>query len=163
MASHAWTVLCRTLAKADGPPPRKSISLLDVVHSVTLHSQEAMDLLKAGEDVYVRSEMQLVSFWMRSKLKKPERAECRYSIRFPDGKELRQESMPLDLESAPAATVRLNFEAFPFRGDGLYELVTEVRELKGAKRRGWRTVASYPLIIQYQPLGAGQPAAPPDQ
>lgn len=152
MARHAWTVICRAVARTESELPQTAnISLLEVVQGLVLSEKQAIDQWEAGENIYAGLPMQVISLWARSDFGKGEVAECRYRLRTPSGKEVMeivdQSRFKLDLEKRVNATARLNLPAFPVRGLGVYYWITELHEPAGKKRKRarWREVSRLPI------------------
>lgn len=151
MPEHIWSVLCY---KGCLDSYTKSVSLLDVIESITLRPREPVP----KGDVHIPIQMNLVSLWTRSDLNTPETFETRIHLEVPDRSAISaKKELTADLQNHVRIRTFIRFETFPYRGPGLYKFIVEYRSTSNDP---WREVASIPLDVRVEQMAAEAPATP---
>jgi hypothetical protein len=117
------------------------LSLVEVVDSITVsRSSPDEDLTKITSFNFA---CRLVSNWVRSDPKVPERGYVRLGLILPDGTQAPY-SDPVDLNMIeyPRGRIAVNVLVLPFRGEGRYEFLVELQQ-----RDSWNEVARLPIDV----------------
>ncbi len=140
MAEHVWSVLCH---KGCLDKYTNQVSLLDVIETLAI---TLLEPLPEKLPVNFPLQLQLVSFWTRSKTGVPEMARCRLHLAIPDGSKVKTTTeLEIDLKQAARSRTFFRMNALPYHGPGLYSFVVE--QYNEATKK-WKRVARIPLEIQ---------------
>jgi hypothetical protein len=146
MAKLVWTVVCQR-SVID-----KETNKLSLIDSLEMLAGSLIEPL--SENAIFPIPFSVVSYLVRSNIKKPEIAALRIQLRVNGRKVWTQpEEMKGDLKSAPRARVAMNSNGFPYFGNGTYEFVTQQRF--GKK---WRAVFSNPIEVSFNVAEPQSPA-----
>jgi hypothetical protein len=139
MAEHVWTILCyrASIDKDEG-----NVSLLHVIEELRFAEEEGpiREAMKKEGASAISTDMQLVSWFVRSDFKQPEEAQARMAILLPDGTKSDPALIPLNLTKSTGFRWRIYLPALPFVGFGYYWFIIEV--LQGKR---WKFCTRIPL------------------
>jgi hypothetical protein len=125
VAKLAWVVVSQR-AIIDGPS--NNLSLIDLLEEVTLPP------LPSGIDPKMISVIPLrlyvVGLWYRENLTKPETIDTRLVILAPNGKEVGNSAMRIDLRQHARVRSLVQMAGMPFAGVGMYRFITKRRSGK---------------------------------
>ncbi len=148
---HVWTMLCYRAIK---DAVTKQTTLVDLIESLTMNDQvlptgeHTIDILASSVQeqgvIKVPIKMEAVSQWTRSERETPEIVSVKYDILSPENKILGLAKADIDLTTGRNCRYSVNFNDFPFVGEGIYSIV--VRS-KGKKR--WKREAQVFLEMLY--------------
>lgn len=141
MAKNPWTVPCaRSILDRD----TGQISLIAIGESLTVHAteEEFSRTLEDSPNGIVPVALEVVSYWVRSSVEKPEKAVGRVEILGPDDTTCMSGEFEINLTEHRSLRVRLNVGAFPVaKGLGMYRLETQLKGSDGE----WAVTGSMPL------------------
>lgn len=146
MAHHVWSVLCY---KGSIDKDENQVSLLAVTERLNIHAES--EAVKAdyeaseaeGRPVFFPANLHFISWWVRSDYEKSETVQARFYIVRPDGKQVPQPEVTVDLMNATGYRLRWVLDVFPFAGFGLYWIVVQSKE-----GEDWETRARVPLELK---------------
>lgn len=140
MAEHLWSVLCH---KASIDRDSNVVSLLEVAESFEIGG------IPKDAKVVVPLNLELVSFWTRSKPEERETATSRYWLVEPDGTRFSGGESTIDLTTGGRSRTIVRMNGLPLTGPGVYTFNVD---LKGPDGR-WMEVAKIPLEVTYAANG----------
>ncbi|MCP3963473.1 MAG: hypothetical protein GY719_37030 [bacterium] len=147
----------------------KKVSLIDVIEKVTIRQadldQEASRAGRTTEELVAEGfafplQMQLVTFWTRSKPDIPETTEVRLRLLSPTGKILSDANVSLSLEDHRNSRPVLRLPGGLYAGSGIYHFVISKRD-KGMKR--FVKQAEVPLEIVIEDIPSPWLTGPPKE
>jgi len=140
---NIWSVIC---SKAIVDQRTNIVSLIEVTDAINIES----DLPPVSENpVNIGPvSLQIVSFWYRSDVEKPETGKGRSVLVGPDGQELGKHEVEIDLESMVSRNVITILPALPYIGLGYYHFRVEKMD-KGEDK--WIKTARLPLLLRVSP------------
>ncbi len=157
MAEHVWSVLCQS-----GVIDRDSnrVSLLEVPEKVAIAGEKALAEVETAASkgkVLVPMQLDIVSYWLRSDLSKPESgAVGRLTIVAPDGKRLASQEFPIGLKEKTGFRQRIKLQTLPYRGLGHYWFV--IYKKTGSR---WHRMTRLPLeLVCIEDLASSAPSEP---
>lgn len=106
--------------------------------------------LPTKENIAIKFPTHLVSLWIRSNLKKPEKSICRTVLVTPDGKKNKGVELEVDLESFPRIRTIFKIEGLPITVEGIYRFIIEHRPVTKSRSR-WIEAAKIPLYVEFPP------------
>lgn len=146
MPEHIWTVLCY---KGCIDTLTNQVSLLDVTEKLKLgieaEERERMDRTEGVMKTPVN--LEVVSWWVRSKPDVPESAKGRLILRSPHGHEVGGGGFEINLTVSSGWRGRLLINSFPVnQGEGLFWFEVQLLE----EPETWKMVSRVPLEFQLQ-------------
>jgi hypothetical protein len=123
------------------------VSLIEATDAINLESD--LPPLDSENPVHIGPvSLQIVSFWYRSDVEKPETGKGRSILVGPDGQELGKHEVEIDLESIVSRNVIAILPSLPYKGLGYYHFLVEKMD-KGEDK--WIRTARLPLLLRASP------------
>ena len=134
--AHAWTVLADKIVV----DARTNNVVLCAIEQVNL----TLPAVPAGaKGILARTSLEVATLWYRVDSQKPGRRDTRIRLLNPDGDELAISLQMVDLTSVPRQRCIASFPRLPVSRDGVFCVVTEVKE-----GDGWNEVSRVPLDVK---------------
>lgn len=92
--------------------------------------------------------IQLASFWYRTDMEKPETGKAKHTLLGPNGEELGQHEIEIDLQESVSRYGIATLPSLPYAGIGLYRIQIEKMDQRD---NSWTRTASLPLLLRSKP------------
>jgi hypothetical protein len=134
MIDHIWTVICNNVVI---DRETNNLSIINVLEQINI-PEEAIQ-----QTEILPITVELVSLWVRSDLSKPGKSFSRISLVAPNGEIQKTIEPEINLTKYERLRTRGVFQGFPFKGEGIYRFVVELK----CDEKNWLKVASVPLKV----------------
>ena len=142
---NVWSVLC---SKAIVDERTKQISLIESADALNIQADELPPVDQNNPINIGPTFLQLVSFWYRSDIDKPETGKARIVFVAPDGKEIRETEIEVDLQNTVSRHLIAVIPAVKYFGLGMYYFVIEKMD---EGKNEWLRTARLPLLLRSEP------------
>lgn len=137
---NIWSVLC---SKAIIDERTKLVSLIDATDVIVIQTDELPPIDQENPVDIGPMSLQLVSFWYRSDIDKPETTKVRIVLEGPNGQKAKQAEIEIDLQNSLSRNFVAIIPRLKYFGLGTYYFVME----KEAKNE-WIRTARLPLQLR---------------
>jgi len=126
MARHVWSVLCY---RSSIDKYTNVVSLLHVIEKLMFSDEEADLLAKIEREdaAGIQTDMELLSWWVRSDYSEPEEPQMRVKTIAPNGKSRKTSPAPVELKENTGFRLKISIPGIYFTGFGLYWIAIEVK------------------------------------
>ena len=153
---HRSAVLCQTALVDD---TTKNISLINVIDRMTLDEKTERPVSSEqmpGKMIMVPFTASLVVYTIRTNPDQPETGKGLILIQGPQGQEIDRIDLHVDLTTHNRSRSIVHFSAFPFVGEGMYQLAVQYQ---GTDTEKWDEVDSVPLEVYVRERSTAEASA----
>ena len=142
---NIWSVLC---SKAIVDERTKQISLIESTDALDIQATELPAVDNKNPVSIGPIFLQLISFWYRSNIDKPETSKAKIIFTTPDGQEIKEAEIEVDLQNTFSRHLIVMIPAIKYLGLGMYHFVIEKMD-EGTN--AWIRTARLPLLLRSEP------------
>ena len=142
---NIWSVFC---SKAIVDERSKLVTLIEALDALSIPEKDLPTVDPKNPVNVGPISLQIVSFWYRSDFKKPETSKVRIIFVTPDGQEIKQTEIEVDLQNTVSRHLIVVIPALTYVGLGMYHFVMEKMD---EGKNEWVRTARLPLLLMSEP------------